>query len=566
MSFPTTASVPGPHQVTTHEYQAMLSSSPVNFSRGSIVLWRDFVPADKQGQSTAPTHRVTLKERRWEQAPLAPGRPQKQNLSLVQEVIKGCMSGVDMLVSSLQSTGILNVFGNKFGGQVDYRQLLIKHTHHAWRLSPVRALAWHPSLPILAIARFDDTIDVRQDGKEPVVLSLTQQSHGGTSLLKDISDIQWCPTLPGLLAVAYRGGIALWELKADLRASVRILAGDGVSSLSWSPDGSFLAAASPVAKNIVIWDVMRSVSTEILRGVLSPMLRWSPDGTRLLSTTAGPTFRIWDTRDWTCEIWETGAGKVTTATWGSAGRILLFACNRSTNVNSLQFVSDKEPRLAVVFDTVTTTTNNDYKIGGDIDQIAWDDKGNRVAISFAPTFVIELSFSYKSDGDKWDAPHTEALHRSLTAFCDLLPEHVVDGAVQPNLGGVPKSMYLLFSSFEHARVVHDKFRHDLYRIPAILPSLSLDSFSQPTEDDGSLSGNASPLVASFRVHPSFDIHPVLHCSGFIRGPEGAFASAIAFMPKASTFNSPDVGAVLTTCWLDKTTRCEIKFLPMYFKS
>jgi WD40 repeat protein len=73
-------------------------------------------------------------------------------------------------------------------------------------------------------------------------------------------------------------------------------------SVSWSPDGKYLAAAYLMGSSVEIWDVQsgRSVhSLDNFRGGVD-LVSWSPDGKYLAtaSSEVSHTFRVWDTSSW----------------------------------------------------------------------------------------------------------------------------------------------------------------------------------------------------------------------------------------------------------------------------
>ena len=89
--------------------------------------------------------------------------------------------------------------------------------------------------------------------------------------------------------------------------SVQFLSRPGHSpivDLTWSPWGKYLASSSPADRAMMIWEVSRDVATPTsqLGGGIG-VIRWAPCGTHLFAATTSSLFRVWETRNWTCEKW-----------------------------------------------------------------------------------------------------------------------------------------------------------------------------------------------------------------------------------------------------------------------
>jgi dipeptidyl aminopeptidase/acylaminoacyl peptidase len=97
----------------------------------------------------------------------------------------------------------------------------------------------------------------------------------------------WSPAADQIALVTGRSGLAevvLFDPSTGERTSVTTI--DGISALSWSPDGTAIALASP-SSGVSIIDLATGRSTSIARigAVDDHDLSWSPDGTRLLLET-----------------------------------------------------------------------------------------------------------------------------------------------------------------------------------------------------------------------------------------------------------------------------------------
>ncbi len=69
---------------------------------------------------------------------------------------------------------------------------------------------------------------------------------------RHITCIAWRPISRACLAVGCRDGLFLWHTESS-PATVERLCGGAVYTMSWSPDGSFLATGSPGSDCITVW-------------------------------------------------------------------------------------------------------------------------------------------------------------------------------------------------------------------------------------------------------------------------------------------------------------------------
>jgi Tol biopolymer transport system component len=99
----------------------------------------------------------------------------------------------------------------------------------------------------------------------------------------------WSPAADQLAFATGRSGLAelvLFDPSMGERTSVTTV--EGISALSWSPDGTAIAIASP-SSGVSIFDIATGRSTSIARigTVEDHDLSWSPDGTRLVLASHG---------------------------------------------------------------------------------------------------------------------------------------------------------------------------------------------------------------------------------------------------------------------------------------
>uniref|UniRef100_A0A3Q4I6R5 Achalasia, adrenocortical insufficiency, alacrimia n=1 Tax=Neolamprologus brichardi TaxID=32507 RepID=A0A3Q4I6R5_NEOBR len=90
------------------------------------------------------------------------------------------------------------------------------------------------------------------------------------------------------------------------------------------------------------------------------------------------------TRMWTCERWPCIKGRCQSGCWSPDGSRLLFTVQGETVIYALTFTNTPGPHAAVVVADLSETTFNtpdgDIVVGGEIQSLAWDPRGERLAV------------------------------------------------------------------------------------------------------------------------------------------------------------------------------------------
>ncbi|KAH8042850.1 hypothetical protein HPB51_026115 [Rhipicephalus microplus] len=277
----------------------------------------------------------------------------------------------------------------------------------------VRAFAWHPQCPKFAVASHGDMIRVYAPNMSitPVLKHRSQ---------RNITDMAWKPYSSAVLAVACQEGVLLWQVEPTSliarpsSAYASLLSREGhnpVSSIAWHPKGTLLASASAADCSLLIWNIAMEECvplTHISGGGVS-LIRWSPDGCRLLAASPQSLFRVWHTNQWQFDKWSTQQGRCRAACWSPDGRWLLCCFSDKPHLYALNFpppvtasVDEDEgessawsPHPDATFGTglpVADLTEVDLplhsgagegiRVGGLVQNMAWDKHGERLAISF----------------------------------------------------------------------------------------------------------------------------------------------------------------------------------------
>ncbi|KAJ8257963.1 hypothetical protein GJAV_G00191640 [Gymnothorax javanicus] len=308
-----------------------------------------------------------------------------------------------------------------------------------WSDCAVRAFAWHPHTDKFAVALLDDSIRI-YNSKSPTCPTLKHR------LQRSVADLQWKPLCATALAVACHNCVLVWHVDPT-SLSTRPSAGCAqvlshprhapVTSLAWDPCGSLLISASPVDTSMMVWDVAAETCVPLQRvgGGGVTFLSWSPDGSRVLAATPSSLFRVWESRRWTCERWPGLNGRCQTGCWSPDGRHLLFSVRGETLIYALTFTDAPDDPLscsagasaaAIVADLSVTsfqTPQGEVRIGGEIQCLVWDPRGERLAVLM------------KGDPDTLTHPAGIAVFKTRSSpVFELLP----CGFVQGEAGAEPR--------------------------------------------------------------------------------------------------------------------------------
>ncbi|XP_005731813.1 aladin isoform X1 [Pundamilia nyererei] len=350
-----------------------------------------------------------------------------------------------------------------------------------WSDCVVRAFAWHPHTDKFAVALLDDSIKI-YNPKSATTPTLKHR------LQRNVAVVQWKPLCASALAVGCQNCLLVWHVdpcSLSTRPSAgcaHVLSHPGhapVTSIAWSPSGSLLLSASPMDTAMMVWDVAAESCVPLQRvgGGGVTFLSWSPDGSHVLASTPSALFRVWETRMWTCERWPCIKGRCQSGCWSPDGSRLLFTVQGETVIYALTFTNtpaavpsgtSKGPHAAVVVADLSETTFNtpdgDIVVGGEIQSLAWDPRGERLAVLL------------KGDPRAADrSPIIAVFKTRVSPIFELLP----CGFVQGEPGAEPRLMQfhpnfrhgaLLTVCWSSGRITHVPFYFLSASIPRLGPS------------------------------------------------------------------------------------------------
>uniref|UniRef100_A0AAQ5Z520 Aladin seven-bladed propeller domain-containing protein n=1 Tax=Amphiprion ocellaris TaxID=80972 RepID=A0AAQ5Z520_AMPOC len=354
---------------------------------------------------------------------------------------------------------------------------LFPHLTVCWSDCVVRAFAWHPHTDKFAVALLDDSIKI-YNPKSATTPTLKHR------LQRSVAAVQWKPLCASALAVACQNCLLVWHVdpcSLSTRPSsgcAQVLSHPGhspVTSIAWSPSGSLLLSASPMDSTMMVWDVAAESCVPLQRvgGGGVSFLSWSPDGSHVLASTPSALFRVWETRMWTCERWPCVKGRCQSGCWSPDGSRLLFTVQGEMVIYALTFtdapgqLSHSGPQAAAVVadlsETTFSTPDGDIVVGGEIQSLVWDPRGERLAVLL------------KGDPQAADRPAIIAVFKTrANPIFELLP----CGFVQGEAGAEPRLMQfhpnfqhgaLLTVCWSNGRITHVPF----YFVSAGVPHFGL---------------------------------------------------------------------------------------------
>ncbi|XP_034551415.1 aladin isoform X1 [Notolabrus celidotus] len=363
-------------------------------------------------------------------------------------VSSGCILALLQRVSSFHSSLFPHLTLSSENMIAEFSQVL------NWSDCVVRAFAWHTHTDKFAVALLDDSIKI-YNPKSATTPTLKHR------LQRSVAAVQWKPLCASALAVACQNCLLVWHVdpcSLSTRPSsgcAQVLSHPGhspVTSIAWSPSGSLLVSASPMDTALMVWDVASEICVPLQRvgGGGVTFLSWSPDGSHVLASTPSALFRVWETRTWTCERWPCLKGRCQSGCWSPDGSRLLFSVQGETVIYALTFTdapvgvptcTSAGPQAAAVVADLSETTFNtpdgDLIVGGEIQSLAWDPTGERLAVLL------------QGDSQAAGRPAVIAVFKTRTnPIFELLP----CGFVQGEPGAEPRLMQFR-PNFEHGALL-----------------------------------------------------------------------------------------------------------------
>ncbi|KAJ2368596.1 hypothetical protein H4S01_001495 [Coemansia sp. RSA 2610] len=351
---------------------------------------------------------------------------------------------------------------------------------------PISCVAWHPHRSLLAIAhRATDCVFLYDLASDTWCSNVLQNAY-----MQGITSMAWQPNCGYALAVGCTTGVCMWNIMpasvapdtADAHKAPSLGAGQfsawmsllsfpplagthnypsqlpvgsavsfhrsaaSVSVLAFSNSGQWLVAGHQTHGHLTVWDVALGTATPLKRSGSTSrsatlQIGISPNDRYLVSTHANGQLRLWETENWSSQVWSDFNASVTGFTWSPDSRSVYFAIADCADIYALALYKappslDAEVTLVTTFEAHAAAVSEDgddlerVRVGGSIKALALDPQGQRLVVSFDDSSAsgdISLLAVYLVNSD--------ALFRAGGDASALMPLGYVRG---PNWGKQPK--------------------------------------------------------------------------------------------------------------------------------
>jgi WD40 repeat protein len=173
---------------------------------------------------------------------------------------------------------------------------------------PVKRIAFAPRENVLAISSSENTLELWDSKTLRKLSTLRSLSPGPFRFLSFSPD-------GSLLAATAQSKVLIWDVKTGQASATFSQHKEPVLALAWSPDGKTLATASE-DQTIILWNVEARKIRLTLKGHhdIVPVVGFSPDGKNIISASVINDFPQGRLKAGEIKIWDASTGKVISTT------------------------------------------------------------------------------------------------------------------------------------------------------------------------------------------------------------------------------------------------------------
>ena len=181
----------------------------------------------------------------------------------------------------------------------DSHVLLYTYRHHQDR---VQALTWSPDGKRIASAGKDRKVQIwdplKDLQKRSILSTLLFPAQGSRTLARHYSQIHsltWSPDGKYLASASSDHRVLIWDIQAGPASLAHgINSSSIINAVDWSPSGQHLAVGGN-DKSVQVWNAFNKTLAFAYRGHVGYVMTvaWSPDGARIASAGVDRTIQVW---------------------------------------------------------------------------------------------------------------------------------------------------------------------------------------------------------------------------------------------------------------------------------